>query len=117
MIGEPVQLVECHGQGDEQYWMLTHQGLILRHFLCIGVTDQIMVMQLCSQAAPWHYDQDQHRLMYLDNDALCATKKADDNLVKLQPCDPESIDQSFRFPRYSAVGLDYPALVEVTRGP
>ena len=112
-VGEPVDVLECHDRGGNQYWLWDEDERILRDYACLGIVreSQVGIVDCQLEAVRWNYDQQLGAISVLGSD-LCMTLDEDGEKVTLQVCEPGEFSQMFHVTIFDPEGLSYQQLFE-----
>ena len=114
-VGEPIDLIPCHDQGGNQYFILNDRHRLIRDYNCLGVlrtsndeVDLLVGLVNCGEdASEWKYDVEAGTISIRGTN-LCMT--VNENSVSVEVCRENDQGQHFRLTKYDAAGFTYEEL-------
>ncbi|KAK3607998.1 hypothetical protein CHS0354_009933 [Potamilus streckersoni] len=82
-----VAMFPCHGQGGNQFWVITESGAIRHDNGCIDCRENTIRYSICrdnSDGQKWRFTQDSH--IQQVTSGLCMERSADNRMLKLNVC-------------------------------
>ncbi|KAL3832141.1 hypothetical protein ACJMK2_023812 [Sinanodonta woodiana] len=82
-----VAMFPCHGQGGNQFWVMTESGEIRHDNGCIEYRENAIRYSMCrdnSDGQKWRFTQDSH--IQQVTSGLCMERSADNRILKLNVC-------------------------------
>lgn len=98
-----VGMYPCHGQGGNQYWMLSKEGEIRRDEACLDYAGGDVILYPCHGSRGnqlWLYDHDTHTVQH-SSSRKCLEMTANRQKVSMETCDG-SLRQQWVFQNYNA---------------
>uniref|UniRef100_F1KZ71 Polypeptide N-acetylgalactosaminyltransferase n=1 Tax=Ascaris suum TaxID=6253 RepID=F1KZ71_ASCSU len=93
----------CHGQGGNQYWMLSKDGEIRRDESCIDYAGANVMIFPCHGMKgnqEWRYNHKLHQLMHVVSDK-CLEMSRDGSKLLVNTCDSSNPYQQWAFQEYN----------------
>lgn len=101
---KPVGIWPCHGQGGNQYWLLSKQGEIRRDEACLDFGGQDVILYPCHGSKGnqwWQYQPKEQRLKHVAS-RKCLAWKPDNNKLAMEECNSEKPRQRWLMQGYNA---------------
>ncbi|KAL9922547.1 polypeptide N-acetylgalactosaminyltransferase 9 isoform 2-T4 [Glossina fuscipes fuscipes] len=98
---------KCHGQGGNQYWMLSKTGEIRRDEACLDYAGHDVILYPCHGSKGnqfWSYNSETKQLRHGSSDKCLAITEKRDKLV-MEECNVSHMRQQWRLENYDASKL------------
>ncbi|XP_054740666.1 putative polypeptide N-acetylgalactosaminyltransferase 9 isoform X2 [Anastrepha obliqua] len=97
----------CHGQGGNQYWMLSKAGEIRRDEACLDYAGHDVVLYPCHGSKGnqfWKYNQQKRQIRHGPSDKCLAISEKKDKVL-MEECDSNQLRQQWKLENYDASKL------------
>lgn len=101
-LHKPVGLWPCHGQGGNQYWMLSKQGEIRRDDHCLDYTGKNVILYPCHGGKGnqhWKYSHESSTLTHMGYKKCLTLSEGKDKLM-VEDCKEDNARQRWKFSHY-----------------
>lgn len=124
LVGQPVNLLSCHGLGGNQHWWMDMDGRIIKDFSCLGTLPHSTVLSMlpCSEAGQWIFNSTTGLIHKKYNIGLCISannfginidkNEQAYNSIEIRNCDTENSAQVFEFTRFNSSGIKHKDLAK-----
>ncbi|XP_004517479.1 putative polypeptide N-acetylgalactosaminyltransferase 9 isoform X2 [Ceratitis capitata] len=92
----------CHGQGGNQYWMLSKAGEIRRDEACLDYAGHDVILYPCHGSKGnqfWKYNQQKRQIRHGSSDKCLAISEKKDKVV-MEECDSNQLRQQWKLENY-----------------
>lgn len=103
-LHKPVTLYPCHGQGGNQYWLLSKEGEIRRDEACLDYSGKDVILYPCHGSRGnqlWIYDHETKLIRHGSSGKCLQMSHPMKDKLWMRNCDPESPSQRWQFANYN----------------
>jgi polypeptide N-acetylgalactosaminyltransferase len=103
-LHKPVTLYPCHGQGGNQYWLLSKEGEIRRDEACLDYSGKEVILYPCHGSRGnqlWIYDSS-NQLIRHGSSGKCLQMSSSKDALWMKTCDSSNPAQRWRFDNYES---------------